>query len=113
MAQPPRRKGRWMWYAANHRFANRRSENRPLRGRLYQGEKKNESQVPGRCVGRVAFDGGSRDCGGTRGDAGGEGQSAAVSGKDEEKCSRRDEKVVGIAVEIQAGRGAVVGCAGD
>jgi hypothetical protein len=46
--------------------------------------KKDENQVPGRSVDRVAFDGGGNGCIGTRSDASGEGQGATVSGDHEE-----------------------------
>ena len=42
-------------------------------------------------------------------DAGGQRQSTAVPRNDEEKCSRGHERVVGSAVELQAGAGSLVG----
>src|SRR5712692_9003152 len=91
------RERRLMCYAANPRSDNRIQKGRPLRGRKRQGDKKDEIQVPGRAVNRVASDGGSRGGVSTRSDAGGEGQGAAVSGNDKEECSGGDQRAVGSA----------------
>src|SRR5216683_6354630 len=107
------RERRLMCYAANPRSDNRIQKGRPLRGRKRQGDKKDEIQVPGRAVNRVASDGGSRGGVSTRSDAGGEGQGAAVSGNDKEECSGGDQRAVGSAVELQARTGPLVGGAGD
>src|SRR6266852_583998 len=107
------RERRMMWYPANPHSLNRIQEKRSLRGRKRQGEKKDENQVPGRAVNRVAFVGWSRGGIRTRSDAGGEGQGAAVSGNDKEECSGGDKRAVGSAVELQAGTGTLVGGAGD
>src|SRR5258708_36987867 len=74
---------------------------------------KNENQVHGRGVDRVAFDGGSCGCIGTRRDPGGEGSRAAISGKDKKESSGDDEGAVGNTVEIQTGAGPLVGGAND
>src|SRR5882762_368110 len=74
---------------------------------------KNENQVHGRGVDRVAFDGGSCGCIGTRSDPGGEGSRAAISGNDKKECSGDDERSVGSAVELQAGAGPLVGGTDD
>src|SRR6267143_2975153 len=74
---------------------------------------KNENQVHGRGVDRVAFDGGSCGCIGTRSDPGGEGSRAAISGNAKKECSGDDEGSVGSAVELQAGAGPLVGGTDD
>src|SRR5882672_4406722 len=74
---------------------------------------KNENEVRGRSVDRVAFDGGGNGCIGTRSDAGGERQGATVSGDDEEECFGGDKRSVGTTVELQAGTGPLVGGAGN
>src|SRR6266446_309686 len=102
-----------MWYAAISRFANRRQESRPPRGRIRQGEMKDENQVPGRGVDSVAHDGGSYGRLRARSDAGGEGQGAPVSGDDQEGYSGGYKGAVGSAVELQTGAGPLVGGAGD
>src|SRR6266446_9085943 len=102
-----------MWYAAISRFANRRQESRPPRGRIRQGEMKDENQVPGRGVDSVAHDGGSHGCLRARSDAGGEGQGAPVSGDDQEGCSGGYKGAVGSAVELQASAGPLVRGTGD
>src|SRR5467141_848195 len=102
-----------MWYAANSRFANRRQESRPPRGRIRQGEMKDENQVPGRGVDSVAHDGGSHGCLRARSDAGGEGQGAPVSGDDQEGCSGGYKGAGGSAVELQASAGPLVRGTGD
>src|SRR5713226_2023179 len=79
----------------------------------YDKEKRDENQVPSRGVNRVGFDGGSNGGIGARGDAGREGQGAAVFGIDKEECSGGDKRAVGSAVELQAGAGPLVGGAGD
>src|SRR6266849_6902270 len=103
------RERRMMWYPANPHSLNRIQEKRSLRGRKRQGEKKDENQVSGRAVNRVAFVGGSRGGISTRSDAGGEGQGAAVSGNDKKECSGGDKRAVGSTVELQAGAGPLVG----
>src|SRR5207253_6315970 len=75
--------------------------------------KKDENQVPGRGVDRVAFDCGGNGCIGTRSDAGREGQGTTVFGNDQEECSGGDKRAVGSAMELQAGSGPLVGGAGD
>src|ERR1700687_3607754 len=87
---------------------------KPAASRSYMTRReKNENQVHGRGVDRVAFDGGSHSCIGTRGDAGGEGSRAAVSGNDKKECTGGDERSVGSAVELQAGAGPLVGGTDD
>src|SRR5713226_5473297 len=93
------REQRLMWYPANSRSTNRIQERRSLRGRKRQGEKKDENQVSGRAVDRVAFVGGSRGGISTRSDAGGEGQGTAVSGNDEEEYSGGNKRAHGSAME--------------
>src|SRR5258707_2904385 len=102
-----------LWYAANPRFVNRSQKSRPLRGHIRQGEKKDENQVTGRRVDGVVLDRRSCPCSGARSDAGGERQSAAISGNDEEECSGGHERTVGGAVELQTGAGPLVSGAGD
>src|SRR6266478_1135493 len=85
----------------------------PRRFSRRTGEMNDENQVPGKCVDRVAYDGGSCGRAGTRSDAGGEGQGAPVFGIYKEECSGGYQRAVGSTVELQAGAGPLVGGAGD
>src|SRR5216683_2305150 len=76
-------------------------------------ERKDENQVPGRGVDGVAYDGGSHGGISPRIDAGGQGQSTSVSGINKERRSGSDQRLVGSAVELQAGARPLVSSAGD
>src|SRR5262245_54237901 len=93
-----------MWYAVTPRFADRSQA---------KGERKNEEEIPDRGARRIVFDSRCNSSVRTRSDAGGKGPRAAIPGNDKEKYSRGHEGALRSAVELQIGRGPLVGGASD